>query len=99
MQVGNIAPDGEWIPASEAQVRNFVNVSSSKRYSNGSMRRKPLLPPPTDTIVAPLTKQSRKRRQANRGLQSTYVLTVNGRIEQSGCSICRSQAVRLPAMR
>ena len=40
----------------------FVNVSSSKWCSNGSMCRKPLFPSRTDTIADPLTKQPRKRR-------------------------------------
>ncbi len=45
------------------------------------MRRKPLFPPPTERIVDPVTQQPRTRRQANKGRQSTHVLTVNGRIE------------------
>lgn len=45
------------------------------------MRRKPLFPPPQETIVDPVTKQPRTRRQANKGRQPTHVLTVNGPIE------------------
>ena len=77
MQAVNSAPDGEWIAASEEQVWNFVTVSSSRRCINGSMRRNPLFPPPTDTIVDPLNEQ----REANKGHQATHVLTFNERIE------------------
>jgi hypothetical protein len=44
------------------------------------MRRKPLSPPPQETLIDPITKQPVTRRLANKGRQSTHVLTVNGRI-------------------
>jgi len=44
------------------------------------MRRKPLFPPPQETILDPVTKQPVTKRLANKGRQRTHVLTVNGRI-------------------
>ena len=44
------------------------------------MRRKPLFPPPEETVIDPLTKRLVTKRLANKGRQSTHVLTVNGRI-------------------
>ena len=44
------------------------------------MRRKPLFPPPEETIIDPVTKQPVTKRLDNKGRQSTHVLSVNGRI-------------------
>ena len=44
------------------------------------MRRKPLFPPPQETVIDPVTKQAVVKRLANKGRQPTHVLTVNGRI-------------------
>ncbi len=44
------------------------------------MRRKPLFPPPEETAIDPVTKRPVTKRLANQGRQSTYVLTINGRI-------------------
>ena len=44
------------------------------------MRRKPLFPPPQETVIDPVTKQAVTKRLANKGRQRTHVLTVNGRI-------------------
>src|SRR5208337_3628831 len=41
-------------------------------YSSGSMRRKPLFPPPHDPLTG--------KRLANKGRQSHRVLTINGEI-------------------
>ena len=44
------------------------------------MRRKPLFPPPEETVIDPVTHQARTKRLANKGRQPTHVLSVNGRI-------------------
>jgi hypothetical protein len=44
------------------------------------MRRKPLFPPPQETVIDPVTKQAVTKRLANKGRQRTHVLTVNGRV-------------------
>src|SRR5882724_11452939 len=46
----------------------------------GSMRRKPLFPPPQSTQVDPVTRQATNKRKRNKGRQLTSRLTVNGRI-------------------
>jgi hypothetical protein len=49
------------------------------------MRRKPLFPPPVETITDPVTRRTRPRRQKNKGRQATHVLTINGRIQLRRC--------------
>ena len=65
------------IPAAQ---RLSLNVFFRKLCSNGSTRRKPLFPPPQETMVDSVTQQPRRKRLANKGRQSTHVLSVNGRI-------------------
>jgi len=44
------------------------------------MRRKPLFPPPQESIDDPVTQQPVTKRFRNKGRQDTHVLTINGRI-------------------
>ena len=77
MEAVNNAPDGQWIAGSEEQVRDLsAEMRRSvfeRRCRSGSMRRKPLFPPPHHPTTG--------KRLANKGRQSHQVLTVNGQIE------------------
>ena len=45
------------------------------------MRRKPLFPPPHETVVDPVTHQPVIKQFRNKGRQDTHWLTVNGRLQ------------------
>ena len=64
----------------ESCVPRSGNGFFRKLCSSGSTRRKPLFPPPQETMINPVTNQPRKKRLANKGRQPTHVLCVNGRI-------------------
>ena len=64
----------------ESCVPRSGNGFFRKLCSSGSTRRKPLFPPPQETMIDPVTNQPRKKRLANKGRQPTHVLCVNGRI-------------------
>ena len=77
MEAVNDAPDGQWIAGSEEQVRDLAQ-RCDERFSSvpcrsGSMRRKPLFPPPQHPTT--------NKRLANKGRQSHMVLTINGEIK------------------
>jgi len=47
------------------------------------MRRKPLFPPPQETILDPVTKRPVTKTFRNKGRQKTSVLTINGHVHLS----------------
>ena len=84
MQAVNEAPDGEWIAGSEEDVRNLAAEFRERVFQEAVQQRidaaEAAFPPLQETLIDPITKQPVTKRLANKGRQSTHVLTVNGRI-------------------
>jgi len=73
MDAVNEAPDGEWIAGSEERVRDLSAEFRQRVFQQAVQQRinaaEAAFSPPQETIVDPVTKQPRTRRQANKGRQ------------------------------
>src|SRR3990172_1433188 len=61
--------------------RSSASVCSRRPSRRGSMRRKPLFPPPQSIQTDPATQQPVTKRKRNKGRQRASRLTINGRID------------------
>jgi hypothetical protein len=85
MEAVNLAPMGSGWPAAKSRSatcpRTFAAGCFRRPGSSVGRRRKPLFPPPHETVVDPVTHQPVSKRLRNKGLQDTHWLTANGHIQ------------------